>query len=385
LRQATKMEAVGRLAAGVAHDFNNLLTVIQGNTAVVLESPQLNADLSKPLGQVADAAQRASNLTRQLLTFSRKQVMQPKAVDLNELINNLTKMLKHLLSEEIVLKFNYGGTLPVILADPTMMEQVIMNLSINARDAMPKGGKLSITTSAVDIDKSYVFNHPEAREGRFVCSTVSDTGSGMDAATQSRIFEPFFTTKAIGKGTGLGLAIVYGIVKQHHGWIEVTSAPQIGSTFKIFLPANSAVVCPGKRQLSKRPRNSKETILVVEDEQSVGQLVRDILVEKGYRVLEATNGLEALQCWNEEGGDVDLLLTDMRMPKEMSGHELAQNLRALKPELKVIYTTGYSPEVGGCELDLVEGSNFLPKPYPPSKLVKIVRDCLNSTEVSVVA
>ena len=207
----------------------------------------------------------------------------------------------------------------------------------------------------------------------------------MDAATQSRIFEPFFTTKAIGKGTGLGLAIVYGIVKQHHGWIEVTSAPQIGSTFKIFLPANSAVVCPGKRQLSKRPRNSKETILVVEDEQSVGQLVRDILVEKGYRVLEAANGLEALQCWNEEGGDVDLLLTDMRMPKEMSGHELAQNLRALKPELKVIYTTGYSPEVGECELDLVEGSNFLPKPYPPSKLVKIVRDCLNSTEVSVVA
>ena len=166
LRQATKMEAVGRLAAGVAHDFNNLLTVIQGNTAVVLESPQLNADLSKPLGQVADAAQRASNLTRQLLTFSRKQVMQPKALDLNELINNLTKMLKHLLSEEIVLKFNYGGTLPVILADPTMMEQVIMNLSINARDAMPKGGKLSITTSAVDIDKYYVFNHPEAREGR---------------------------------------------------------------------------------------------------------------------------------------------------------------------------------------------------------------------------
>jgi CheY-like chemotaxis protein len=188
----------------------------------------------------------------------------------------------------------------------------------------------------------------------------------------------------LGKDTGLGLAIVYGVVKQHHGWIGLQSAPQVGSTFKIFLPANTAVVCPGKAALSKRPRNSKETILVVEDEQSVGQLVRDILVEKGYRVLEAANGLEALQCWNEEGGDVDLLLTDMRMPKEMSGHELAQNLRALKPELKVIYTTGYSPEVGGCELDLVEGSNFLPKPYPPSKLVKIVRDCLNSTEVSVV-
>ena len=188
----------------------------------------------------------------------------------------------------------------------------------------------------------------------------------------------------MGKDTGLGLAIVYGVVKQHHGWIGLQSAPQVGSTFKIFLPANTAVVCPGKAALSKRPRNSKETILVVEDEQSVGQLVRDILVEKGYRVLEAANGLEALQCWNEEGGDVDLLLTDMRMPKEMSGHELAQNLRALKPELKVIYTTGYSPEVGGCELDLVEGSNFLPKPYPPSKLVKIVRDCLNSTEVSVV-
>jgi PAS domain S-box-containing protein len=382
LRQAQKMEAVGRLAAGVAHDFNNMLTVIQGNTLMAMSRNNLGPELSKSLEQVSDAAQRAANLTRQLLTFSRKQVLQPKTLDLNELINNLTKMLKHLLSEDIVLKFNYAGNLPIILADATMMEQIIMNLAVNARDAMPSGGRLNISTTAIEIDKMYVANHDEAREGIFLCLSVGDTGCGMDAATQSRIFEPFFTTKEVGKGTGLGLATVYGIVKQHHGWLEVNSEVGSGTTFKIFLPCDKTVISPGKRSPSRRVRHEKETILVVEDEQTVGELVGGVLKENGYRVLEASSGLDALQVWNEEAGEIDLLLTDMKMPKGMSGHELAENLKALKPDLKVIYTSGYSPEVAGYDLELQEETNFLPKPYPPSKLLRIVRNCLNSQEVA---
>jgi PAS domain S-box-containing protein len=376
LRQAQKLEAVGRLAAGVAHDFNNLLTVIQGHAQLAKARNDVTPAQAKSLEAVSSAAQRATALTRQLLTFSRQQQMQPKPLDLNKTINDLTKMLMLLLNEKIDLKYDFGPDLPRIAADVTMMEQVVMNLVVNASDAMPSGGAITIGTKLVEIDEAYLKNHPDARAGQFICLTVSDTGSGMDAATQARVFEPFFTTKAVGKGTGLGLATVYGIVKQHQGWIELTSEVGKGTTFKIYY---STVDAEGqwetKTSLRRAvpDRQTNETVLVVEDEDAVGQIVQSSLQEHGFRVLRAANALEALQIYNEENGQIDLLLTDMVMPRGMSGSELAANLKALKPELKIVYTTGYSRQVVGHGMDLREGLNFLPKPHAPGKLIETVR------------
>ncbi|MBI3413821.1 MAG: PAS domain S-box protein [Verrucomicrobia bacterium] len=376
LRQALKMEAVGRLAAGVAHDFNNMLTVIQGNAAVAMLKGGTDPDLSKPLDRINDAAQRAATLTRQLLTFSRKQVIQPKSLDLNHLTNNAAKMIKHLLSEEIVLKYQFAQQLPIVQADVTMLEQVLINLVVNARDAMPRGGDLLIATAAVDIDIAYVHKHAEAAEGCFVCWSVTDTGIGMDAATQARIFEPFFTTKEVGKGTGLGLATVYGVVKQHNGWIEVNSAPGKGTTFKIFLPADKAARHFQPPSRKKASPKGAATILVVEDELAVGEVMRGLLEERGHHVIEASSGLEALQLWNDHAAEIDLLLTDMKMPKGMSGHELAENLKALDPTLKIIYTSGFSMEFENTDIDLREGVNFLPKPFAAPRLLEIVQQRL---------
>ena len=380
LRHALKMEAVGRLAAGVAHDFNNILTVIQGNAEVALARKTIPPEFSRPLEQIADAAQRAASLTKQLLTFSRQGRMQTTPVDLNVLTNNSAKMIRHLLTDDIVLKVHYTPNLPAIHADPTMMEQVIMNLVINARDAMPRGGQVNVTTSVLPIDDAHVKLHPEARAGEFVCWSVADNGCGMDAATLSRIFEPFFTTKEPGKGTGLGLATVYGVAKQHQGWIEVVSEVGKGTTFHIFLPCDRAVVSPQRQPSPRSIRRGQETILVVEDEVAVGELVRGILEETGYRVLKATSGLQALQVWNEHGCDIDLVLTDMKMPKGMSGPELVANLSALRPDLKVVFTSAYAPDVQGCNLVLREGFNFLPKPYSPPRLVQTVRARLDDAD-----
>ena len=376
LRQAQKLEAVGRLAAGVAHDFNNLLTVIQGHAQLARARNDVSPAQAKSLEAVSSAAQRATALTRQLLTFSRQQPMQSKPLDLNKTISDLTKMLMLLLNEKIDLKYDFAPDLPTISADVTMMEQVAMNLVVNASDAMPTGGSLTVGTKAVEIDEAYVRNNPEARAGHFICLAVSDTGSGMDAATQARIFEPFFTTKAVGKGTGLGLATVYGIVKQHEGWIELSSEVGKGTTFKIYFSAEGAakqLQPAGMPRQTAPDKESNETVLVVEDEDAVGQVVQTSLQEHGFRVLRAANALEALQIYNEENGQIDLLLTDMVMPRGMSGSELAANLKALKPELKVVYTTGYSRQVVGHGLDLREGLNFLPKPHAPGKLIETVR------------
>ena len=383
LRHALKMEAVGRLAAGVAHDFNNILTVIQGNAEVALARKTIPPEFSRPLEQIADAAQRAASLTKQLLTFSRQGRMQTTPVDLNILTNNSAKMIRHLLTDDIVLKVHYTPNLPAIHADPTMMEQVIMNLVINARDAMPRGGQVNVNTAVIRIDDAHVKLHPEARAGEFVCWSVTDNGCGMDAATLSRIFEPFFTTKEPGKGTGLGLATVYGVAKQHQGWIEVVSEVGKGTTFHIFLPCDRTVVSPQRQPSPRSIRRGQETILVVEDEVAVGELVRGILEETGYRVLKATNGLQALQVWNEHGCDIDLVLTDMKMPKGMSGPELVANLCALRPDLKVVFTSAYSPDVPGCNLALREGFNFLPKPYSPPRLVQTVRARLDDADTDV--
>jgi len=377
LRHAQKLESVGQLAAGVAHAFNNILTIIQGHTDRLLGQCDGDGDLTEPLKQVSAAARRASSLTRQLLMFSRKQVMQPKVLDLNAVLGNTTKMLHRLLGEDIALQSRYATNLPTIEADAGMIEQIIMNLSVNARDAMPKGGELLITTSDVNIDDSYVRQHPEARTGQFVCLSVTDTGCGMNRETLARIFEPFFTTKEVGKGTGLGLATVYGIVKQHQGWVEVTSEVGLGTTFKIYVPATSKPPEPlGEKTTSPQVRGGHETILLVEDEPVLRELARMILKDYDYQVLEAATGVEALKVWEENNGRIDLLLTDMVMPEGMSGRELAEELKTRKPDLKVIYTSGYSSEVMGQDLGLRD-IKFLQKPYPPPQLAQAVRECLD--------
>jgi len=379
LRQSQKMESVGQLAAGVAHDFNNILTIIQGHSELMLADPKVPAGFTDQLKQVATAATRAANLTRQLLTFSRRQVMQPRILDLNEVVGNVTKQLNRVLGEQVSLQCNYSTNLPSVLADTGMMEQLIMNLAANARDAMPKGGQLIIGTFATEIDEMDGQTHAEARPGHFVCLGVTDTGSGMDEATLRRIFEPFFTTKEVGKGTGLGLATVYGIVKLHNGWIEVESRVGMGSTFTIFLPASKRAGPPPAEPATKPAvRGGKETILVVEDETALRGLMRGILQHYGYQLLEAGTGAEALKVWHQNDGRIDLLVTDMALPDGLSGDELAKQLRTRKPGLKVVYTSGYSLEIVSQNSALREGVNYLQKPFQPIALARTVRCCLDA-------
>jgi two-component system, cell cycle sensor histidine kinase and response regulator CckA len=380
LRHAQKLESIGQLAAGVAHDFNNILTIIQGHTDRLIEQCEKNpasSHVTEPLRQVSAAARRASSLTRQLLMFSRRQVMQPKVLDLNAVIANMAQMLQRLLGDDISCDLRYDSTIPSIEADTGMVEQVVMNLAVNSRDAMPKGGQLLITTSAVQIDDAYVQQHSESRTGRFVCISVTDTGIGMSKETLARIFEPFFTTKEVGKGTGLGLATVYGIVKQHQGWVEVMSELNIGTTFKVYLPTTSKAVEVSDKPQRPSVRGGNETILLVEDEPVLRELARVILSDYDYRVLEACSGVEALKVWDEHGGNIDLLLTDMVMPEGVSGRELAETLRAKKPSLKIIFTSGYSSDVMGPDVSLGD-IKFLQKPYPPRQLAQTVRDSLDT-------
>lgn len=382
LRQSQKMESVGQLAAGVAHDFNNLLTIIQGYTGLILERKDLDAELAESLKQVSVATERAANLTRQLLVFSRKQVMQPQELDLNEVISNVTKFLRRILGEDIVLHLNFSPNLPAIFADSGMVEQIIMNLAVNTRDALPRGGELSIGTSVAEINEAHVQVNPEARVGRFVCLRFSDNGSGIPPEVLPKIFEPFFTTKEVGKGTGLGLATVYGIVKQHQGWIEVLSKPGAGTTFRVYLPSADRPIKSGRKADPEKIQGGHERILVVEDEPELRALVCEILRDYGYDVLEASNGPDALPIWAQNEGNIDLLLTDMVMPGNMTGRELAEKLKARKPGLKVIYTSGYSVETIGKEFSFKRGLNFLQKPYHPLALVKVVRECLDSEKNS---
>ncbi|HTL59554.1 MAG TPA: response regulator [Candidatus Limnocylindrales bacterium] len=377
-RHAQKLESVGQLAAGVAHDFNNILTVIQGYSECLLARNQSDKTSLTGLKQISDAAKRAAALTRQLLMFSRKQVIQPKILDLNAVLQNLANMLLRLLGEDIAFEADYVPSLPRIQADTGMLEQVVMNLAVNSRDAMPQGGKLFISTTSVTIDHIYAQQHPDSRPGDFVCLTVRDTGCGMDRKTLDRIFEPFFSTKEVGKGTGLGLATVYGIVKQHEGWVEVSSEVGVGTTFKIFFPAVECLKeTSGEAPVSQEQvRGGRETILVVEDEPVLRELIREVLQQYDYQVIEARSGIDALRVWDEFDGRIDLLLTDMVMPEGMNGRELAAQLKKRKPELKVIYSSGYSPESTGKDF----GHNdtvFLSKPYLPPQLARTVRQCLD--------
>ena len=381
LRQVQKMESIGQLAGGVAHDFNNILVVIQGNASLLLDAKNLSeadVDLAK---QIINAAERAAGLTRQLLVFGRKQVMQPAHLNLNQVVGNMTKILQRILGEDIALRSDYTPILPLVYADAGMVEQILLNLAVNARDAMPSGGRLMIATASKAIGQEYALQNPAATPGQCVCLSVSDTGCGIPPEHLSHIFEPFFTTKEIGKGTGLGLATVYGIVKQHRGWIEIDSQVGKGTTFRIYLPAARDVTAKQKTTAvtTELPRGD-EVILIVEDEQAVRLLVGNLLQRCGYTALLAVSGIEALNLWEQHKDEIQLLLTDMVLPDGMMGRELAEKLKGEKPQLKVVFTSGYSASVVGKGPSLVEGVNFLQKPYHPQKLAQTVRDCLDQKE-----
>jgi two-component system cell cycle sensor histidine kinase/response regulator CckA len=379
LRQSQKMECIGQLAAGVAHDINNVLTVVQGHAELLLEAVPAGSPEERSVKQICAAADRAARFVRQLLLFSRKQVIQVKRLDLNQVLHNLAQLLSRLLGEDILMELSCEEQLPAVEADLGMIEQVIMNLAVNARDAMPQGGRLRLVTSSLSVDEAEAARRGAPRPGLYVCLEVTDTGCGMDAQTLARIFEPFFSTKETGKGTGLGLATVYGIVKKHQGWIEVTSKPGAGSTFKVYLPAAPGTVTSSSdTSFERRPRgHHRETILVVEDEPDLRELVCELLVACDYTVHAAATGVEALHVWDRVGGRVDLLLTDVVMPQGINGRELAEELRRRKPDLRVIYTSGYSGALAGHRLRLEDGW-FLPKPYRPGLLAQVVRACLDA-------
>jgi len=378
LRQAQKMDAFGQLAGGVAHDFNNILTIILSHASLLEMWEHPNEKFSQSIQQIAQAAERAANLTRQLLTFSRRQVLQPIDLDLNEVVGNMTKMLQRLIGEHISLESHYAPIGAPVHADPGMMEQVLMNLAVNSRDAMPRGGNLILRTEIVSIGAETVFMNSGRRAGKFVRLSVFDSGHGISPENMPRIFEPFFTTKEPGRGTGLGLATVFGIVHQHQGWIDVESEVGSGTSIYIYLPFRT--------ENHEQNRNAAagfdmpggtETILLVEDEEQVRLLARSTLQLMGYLIFEAGDGREALKIWEENKDSIDLLLTDLIMPGEFSGHELADRLNGDNPDLKVIFCSGYSDEMLGGDFVLRGSYNFLQKPYNPSKLVRLVRDCLD--------
>jgi len=377
LRQSQKMEAVGQLAAGVAHDFNNILTVIQGNTSLLQDQFKEDPACAESLNDITIAAERAARLVRQLLAFSRKQVLKPEALNLGLVVHHLEEMLKRLLGDHITFEVNAAPDLPPVQADVSMMEQVILNLSVNARDAMPKGGKLTVSIDTIAITQEDVQKNSEIRPGQHVRLSVSDTGCGIAPELLPRIFDPFFTTKEIGKGSGLGLATVYGIVKQHNGWVEVQSDTNQGTTFRIYLPT-----CP-ENSWSEDPSQAAgaaigkgtECVLVVEDEDHVRALTVTGLRKSGYRVLEAASGKDALDIFRDHGPEIDLLFTDVMMPGNLLGDELAARLRATKPSLAVLYTSGYTPEVAQAECQ--GNGHFLIKPFTPAQMLSTVRRCLD--------
>ena len=368
LRQSQKMEAIGQLAAGVAHDFNNILPIMQGLVRRLGLSASQEQNVM--LDQLFDTTERAASLTRQLLAFSRKQVMQLHVLSLGEVVAQMSKLLQRLIGENITLIVEHTEGVPPLEADASMMEQIVLNLAVNARDAMPHNGQLYIRTDTAEVEF-------EGVTSTWVRLRVRDTGCGIPPEVLPRIFEPFFTTKEVGKGTGLGLATVFGVVKQHGGLLEVESAVNEGTTFSIFLPPTTKTLETERtvKAQSVLKRGAGETILLVEDEPILRELAQAILVDAGYKVLEAEQSEEALSVWQQHEGKIDLLLTDMVLPGGMTGRELAAQLQKLKPQLKIIYSTGYSQDV--VESDGAT-AGFLQKPYPPETLMRTVRACLDA-------
>jgi PAS domain S-box-containing protein len=377
-RQAQKMEAVGQLAGGIAHDFNNLLTAILGNTQLLLRDLPPGDASRSDVEEIRKASERAAALTRQLLAYSRRQLLQPEVLDLNVVVAEMDRMLRRLIGEHIALATALAPDLGRVRADPSQLEQVIVNLVVNARDAMPDGGRLTIETANVDLDETYTEQHLGAAAGAYAMLAVTDTGTGMDASVRAHLFEPFFTTKEVGKGTGLGLATVYGIVKQSGGYISVYTEPGHGSSFKVYLP-RTAPLPPAAAPAASRPTATRgsETILIVEDEAAVLALSRRALEKQGYTVLAAANPADALRLVERHGGAIHLLLTDVVMPG-MSGRELAEQLAARRAGIRVLYMSGYPGDAIAQGGTLAPGSAFLSKPFAPDGLARKVRDVLDT-------
>ena len=377
LQQSQKLEAIGQLAGGVAHDFNNLLTAILGYTDLSLRRSDVEAPTRHYLEETKKAAERAASLIRQLLAFSRKQILEPKLLDLNVVVRDMHKMLTRLIGENIDLATRQASDLGIVKADPCQVEQIIVNLVVNARDAMPWGGKVTIETANVSVDNDATLKHVSVKPGPYVMLAVSDTGSGMDEETQAKIFEPFFTTKEVGKGTGLGLSTVYGIVKQSGGNIWVYSEPEVGTVFKVYLPRVEAPEGGSEKLTSEITTfHGSETILLVEDEDIVRGLTRKILSEAGYKVLDARSGDEAIRLCRDYNGPIDLLLTDVVMP-ETSGKEVAELLHQLRPSARVLFMSGYTDEAIVRHGVLDANIEFIQKPFTWAKLGKKVRDVLD--------
>jgi two-component system cell cycle sensor histidine kinase/response regulator CckA len=385
VRQAQKMEAFGQLAGGVAHDFNNILGVILGSTDILLGGVAAADPRCGRVAEIRDAAERGAALTRQLLAFSRKQVLRPRVVDLGTVVSGIEPMLRRLIGEDIQLEAAREDHQRPIYADSGQLEQIILNFAINARDAMPTGGRLVIATANADLDNAYAVLHPGVQPGRYASLSVSDTGVGMDCATIAHVFEPFFTTKAPGKGTGLGLATVYGIVQQSGGHIAVYSEPGRGSTFKVYLPEASE--CPAQeepmrptRSRDAAPRGAGETVLVVEDDGAMREITRDLLEEAGYAVFEAASPGRAISLARRHGG-LDLLLSDVVLP-DMPGPELARRVRAFSPRIRVLFMSGYPAQVVGHHELLEPGTPFLEKPFSAGALMRIVRQTLDGPQAA---
>ncbi len=380
LRQAQKMEAVGMLAGGIAHDFNNLITIINGYSQMVLGNLSANDENRSSVEQIMKAGERAAELTRQLLTFSRRQVARPKALDLNTVVTGTAVMLRRLIGEHIELRFVEGSNLGRVHADPGQLEHVILNLAVNSRDAMPNGGTLILETQNVEMEEPYVGPNIKMRPGRYVMLAVTDTGSGMDAQTRSHLFEPFFTTKAQGHGTGLGLSTAYGIVKQSNGEIVIYSEPDQGTCVKIYFPAVTEATGEDPREIIPDPvLSGTETILLVEDEDAVRKLVRRTLEQQGYRLVVAASGMEALEMAQNHAGPIQLVITDVVMP-QMGGHQLAERLKVLRPEIQVLYVSGYTESTVVRTGNLAKSDTFLQKPFTPLALVRRVRGLLDKKQ-----
>jgi two-component system, cell cycle sensor histidine kinase and response regulator CckA len=377
-RQAQKMEAVGRLAGGIAHDFNNLLTAIGGYAEFLYEDLPPADPRRADANEIRQAADRAATLTRQLLAFSRQQLLEPRILDLDEVVSGMDKLLRRLIGEDVSLETVLAPNVGRVRADPGQIEQVIVNLAVNSRDAMPKGGKMTIETADVELDSSYVVGHDIVQPGRYVMLAVTDSGSGMSEEVKAHLFEPFFTTKEVGKGTGLGLATVYGIVKQSGGYIWVYSEPGKGTTFKVYLPRVDAA--PEAQAELPTPANltGTETILLVEDEEGVRRLAREVLQRQGYRVIEAARGDEALAMLMRESPDtVRLLISDIVLPG-MSGPDLHERVRRLRPEVDVLFMSGYTDRAVQAQEVFPPGTAFLQKPFTPIALARKVREVLDS-------
>jgi two-component system, cell cycle sensor histidine kinase and response regulator CckA len=377
LRQSQRLEAVGRLAGGVAHDFNNILTVIGGYTEALLDEGEHGTE---ELEQIAAATTRATHLTRQLLAFSRQQVLKPQALLLNDVVDGLMPMLTRVIGEDVELVASLEPALDPVLADAGQLEQVLINLAVNARDAMPDGGHLTIQTANVELDEEYVAHHGEASTGRHVLLSVADSGSGMDPDTLAHAFEPFYTTKPVGVGTGLGLATVYGIVKQSGGSVWVYSEPGKGTTFKIYLPTTDAPVREQSHALGPAPADGVETILLAEDEESLRTLTARMLSQRGYDVIVAETASDALRIAEQESDRIDLLLTDLVMP-ELSGRALAERIGRIAPRIPVLFMSGYSNDAVMRNGSLQLGAAFLEKPFTANKLAAKVRQTLDAAHL----